>query len=205
MRAVRREARREPRASARPVRSVARARRGAFTMLELMVAIAIIVALVSLVVVGARAAQISPEVQRSAADQADRQRDRQYAVVLAALDGRHCGRGGKGWPDFIPAAGCSPRSPMAASTFRILPGGYQRRRVRTTMTTSITYDPQTGEMTFGEGDPEQANECLAFGLTSVSGKGPYIKDEMKGGLMKCTRRSSIRHRAGRRRRRGRVR
>ena len=149
-------------------------------MLELMVAIAIIVALVSLVVLGARAAQNFS--RKSNAQQ-------QLKLLQNAID-QYAGfwqpwRVGsvvvaeKGWPDFIPGRLFSspPYNPaLDNANFNTGP-------------TSLRYDVDDGitysandEMTFGEGAAEFGIECLFFALTSSSGKGPYIKDEMKGDL-----------------------
>lgn len=157
-------------------------RRGGFTMLELMVAIAIIVALVSLVVLGARAAQNFS--RKSNAQQ-------QIKLIANAIDAYstfwprwtvgNVVVAEKGWPDF--SGGRLFAETGLGGPFPPDPGGFN-----TSVThdndggnSGITYDA-AGEMVVTEGDVEHAGECLTFALSSSSGKGPYIKDEMKGDL-----------------------
>lgn len=157
--------------------------RGGFTMLELMVAIAIIVALVSLVIVGAKAAHSFSK--KSSAQQ-------QIKLIANAIDqyASFWPRwtvgtvvvAEKGWPDFCGGrlfAQIANGGPFPAD-----PGGFN-----TSVTydndggnSGISYDPTSGDMRLVEGDVEHASECLVFSLSASSGKGPYIKDEMKGGL-----------------------
>lgn len=156
--------------------------RGGFTMLELMVAIAIIVALVSLVVLGARAAHNYS--RNSNAKQ-------QIKLIANAIDAYasfwprwtvgNVVVADKGWPDFCP--GRLFASTANGGPFPPDPGGFN---------VSVTYDNDggnsgisynaSGDMVLVEGDVEYSAECLVYALSSSSGKGPYIKDEMKGEL-----------------------
>lgn len=150
-------------------------------MLELMVAIAIIVALVSLVILGANAAQ-----KWSKKSNADQQIKLLANAIGAYADFWPAWKVGnvvvaeKGWPDFIPGRLFAETG--LGGPFMLDPGGFN-----STVTydndggnSGITYNA-AGDMVIVEGDVEHASECLAYALTASSGKGPYIKDEMNVG------------------------
>jgi len=150
-------------------------------MLELMVAIAIILVLVALAIVGTRAAQ--GYARKSNAEQQLKLLSNaidQYTSFWAPWKAGAVVVAEKGWPDFIPGrlfastanGGPFPPDPFNASLTYDNEGG----------NSGITYDA-AGDMTVSEGDVEHASECLVYALTSTSGKGPYIRDEMRGDLL----------------------
>lgn len=151
-------------------------------MLELMVAIAIIVALVSLVIVGARAAQNFS--RKSNAEQQIKliaNAIDQYASFWPRWTVGNVVVADKGWPDFSPGrlfASTANGGPFPADA-----GGFNASVTYDNDggNSGITYDA-SGEMTIVEGDVEYSAECLVYALSSSAGKGPYIKDEMKGDL-----------------------
>lgn len=156
------------------------ARRAAFTLLEILVAIAIISILVAVAFFGTSHAYAF--IKKSSAQQ-------QMTLIASAIDQYkdfwpawkygNIPVADKGWPDFIPGrlfatGGNGPFNTVNGFNDKItfdLDGP----------NSGISYTP-TGDMEVDEGDVEHAAECLAYALTAKSGKGPYIKDEMKGNL-----------------------
>lgn len=157
------------------------ANRRGFTMLELMVAIAIIVALVSLVIVGARAAH---NYSRNSNAQ------QQIKLIANAIDAYASfwprwtvGTvvvAEKGWPDFCP--GRLFASTVNGGPFAPAADGFNANVTHDNDygNSGISYNA-AGDMVIVEGDVEHAAECLAYALTATSGKGPYIKDELTVG------------------------
>ena len=155
------------------------ARRAAFTLLEILVAIAIISVLVAVAFFGT--SQAYAYIKKSSAQQ-------QMTLIASAIDQYKdfwpawkygsIPVADKGWPDFVPgrlfASGVFP------GPFNVVSGFNDKLTFDLEGPNSgISYTP-TGDMEVIEGDVEHAAECLAYALTAKSGKGPYIKDEMKG-------------------------
>lgn len=169
-------------AGTRFARGTSGKRRSGFTMLELMVAIAIILVLVGLAIMGTRAAhsfmrksnceQQLKVLQNAINQYSDFWQPWRVGNVVVA---------NKGWPDFIPGRLFATGS--FGGPFPTDPGGFNNRLTFDLEggNSGISYDA-AGDMTIVEGDVEYGAECLAYALTAASGKGPYIKDEMKGEL-----------------------
>jgi len=156
-------------------------RRAAFTLLELLVAIAIISVLVAVAFLGTHHAY--SYIKKSSAQQ-------QMTLIATAIDQYkdfwpawkygNTPVADKGWPDFIP--GRLFLSTANTGPFGVIAGFNDKVTFDLDGPNSgINYGPN-GDMLVSEGDVEHAAECLAYALTAKSGKGPYIKDEMKGNL-----------------------
>ncbi len=149
------------------------ASRGAFTILELVVAIAIITVLVGLVFVSGRAAH--GWMKKSTAQQ-------QMALIASAIeaysDAWPSWKGGqvvvadKGWPDFIPGRlfpSIGLNSFNLVSNFNV-DAFYN-------IEDGISYAPNDDKMTIEAGDAVNGAECLFYALTSATGGGPFFTGE----------------------------
>jgi len=155
-------------------------RREAFTLIELMVVIAIIAVLTSIAIVATSAARNAMK-KTTAQQQLELIANaiEQYASFWPRWEVGGVVVAEQGWPDFIPgrlfATGQSGPFALAPAfnnhvTFDI--DGPD---------SGISYDP-SGDMVVDEGDVDHAGETLYYALSAASGKGPYMTDEMRGDL-----------------------
>lgn len=141
-------------------------RREAFTLIELMVVIAIIAVLTSIAIVATSAARNAMK-KTTAQQQLELIANaiEQYASFWPRWEVGGVVIAEKGWPDFIPGRLFATGS---LGPFNVDPG----------FNNVWTFDPDL------DADIDHAGECLLYGLTSPTGKGPYISDEMRGEMQK---------------------
>ncbi|MFH1418341.1 MAG: type II secretion system protein [Planctomycetota bacterium] len=163
------------------------ARRG-MTLVEMLVSIVLIVVLIGLLVVGGKTVRRSR--MRAAAEQ-------QMATITASIEQYAAfwprwesftptGKilvSDKGWPDFSPGRLFTP------GVFQVLAGFNDSLAFDVT---DIFYSKQRDsyedpDAMFSPGDVLNANSCLAYSLSSESGKGPFIADAEGMNLLDITR------------------
>lgn len=166
---------------AQPVRKRPAADRG-FTLVELLVVIAILAALISIAAFGATAAY--KHMKKNTARQ-------QLTLIANAIEKYttfwpRWEVGGvvvaeKGFPDFIPgrlfATGGVVGFP--AGVFGSVAGF---NNAATNLEFPLQYLDEENDQQELDEYVEHAGECLLYAMTSTSGKGPYITDEMQGNL-----------------------
>lgn len=155
------------------------ANRSAFTLVELAVAIGIIVVLIGLVAVAGSATY--GWMRKSNARQ-------QMALIAKAIDAYSDAWprwkvgdvtiADKGWPDFIPGR-LFPS--IGSNAYNQIPGF--NGDADYFAEDGISYSASDDGMTITEGDVEYGSECLYYALTSTSGGGPFITNEIMGELI----------------------
>jgi|CXWL01.1.fsa_nt_gi type II secretory pathway pseudopilin PulG len=152
-------------------------RRGAWTLIETLTAVGILITLSSLLLVGARSVQSARSKSRST---------QQLAMIAGAID-RYAAfwpawkAGGvviaeKGWPDFIPGR------IFLAPPFDVITG-YNNDII---FDVTDIYYPGTRNVR-GLGDVCNANSCLAAALSSETGTGPYLSEAEATGLAQVSK------------------